>query len=295
MIYLKEIENVLRRYDFFEGKTYKIFNIQDYGRKSKFKMEIDGKYYTLILEEKRIRPYVNKIRVLGESFKKIIGFQYLSEDEKVLILDYFGNDKGIDLVKANNSLINSNYEFQLKKILNYFHSIKLEYVDFSTNGYKSWKDYYMSEISDKIINIYEQNLITDHIKKTLLEKLEESSKIYIDFQTSLIHADVTPLNVCINQEDKSLYLIDYDDFKIGDPMMDISRIINCKNMSKIFSLLVDKYYYKYENNINHLFYTLRVNINWYNHIIEKKQENLYDLNKAKEEIFLVINNIMNHV
>ena len=291
---MKEIENMLKKYDFFKEKEFTIFSIQDYSRKSKFKMEIDGKYYTLILSEERIEPYLNKMRVLGENFKKIVGFQYLSEDKKVLILDYFGNDNGIDLIKVNNTLVNNDYELQLKNILDYFHSIKLQYVDFSTNGYKTWKDYYLSEISDKIINIYKQYLITDDVKKILLEKLEESSKIYNDFQTSLIHADVTPLNVCINQKNQSLYLIDYDDFKIGDPMMDISRIINCKNMSKIFSLLVDKYYYKYEDNINHLFYTLRVNINWYNHIIEKGQEDLYDLDKAKEEVFLVINNIMNH-
>lgn len=54
--------------------------------------------------------------------------------------------------------------------------------------------------------------------------------------------------------------------------MDISRIINCKNMSKVFSILVDKYYYKYENNINHLFYTLRVNINWYNLLLKENKK-----------------------
>lgn len=105
---------------------------------------------------------------------------------------------------------------------------------------------------------------------------------------------MTPLNVCVDIENQNLYLIDYDDFKIGDPLMDISRIINCKNMSKVFSVLVDKYYYKYENNINHLFYTLRVNVNWYNHIIEKKQENIYDLEKAKKDIFNIIEDILNH-
>lgn len=77
--------------------------------------------------------------------------------------------------------------------------------------------------------------------------------------------------------------------------MDISRIINCKNMSKVFHLLVDKYYYQYENDINHLFYTLRVNINWYNHIIEKKQEAIYNLDKAREDIFYIIDNIINHI
>ncbi|MCI8347006.1 MAG: phosphotransferase [Bacilli bacterium] len=289
-----ELEEILKKYNFFDGKEYEIFAIQDYGRKSKFKLKMEGKYYTLILSEERIKPYVNKIALLGDEFKKIIGFRYLSDDNKVLILDYFGNGKGIDLVKIDSTLVNNDYELQLKNILDYFHSIKQDYVDFSINKYKNWKDYYFSEISNKIIDIYKQNLITDDMKKTLLEKLEESSKRYIDFQTTFIHADVTPLNVCINKEENSLYLIDYDDFKIGDPLMDISRIINCKDMSKVFKLLVDKYYYQYENNINHLFYTLRVNINWYNHIIEKKQEAIYNLNKAREDIFYVIENIIKH-
>ncbi len=290
-----EIKESLKKYSFFEGKEFEIFNIQDYGRNSKFKLKMKGKYYTLILSEERIKPYINKIAILGDNFKKIIGFQYLSKDNKVLILDYFGNGIGMDLVKIDSTLENNDYELQLKNILDNIHSIKQEYVDFSTNGYKDWKDYYFSEISDKIINIYKQNLITNDVKKTLLEKLEESSTKYIDFQTTFIHADVTPLNVCINKEDNSLYLIDYDDFKIGDPLMDISRIINCKNMSKVFHLLVDKYYSQYENDINHLFYTLRVNINWYNHIIEKKQEDIYNLDKAREDIFYVIKNILNHV
>ena len=73
--------------------------------------------------------------------------------------------------------------------------------------------------------------------------------------------------------------------------MDISRIINCKNMSKVFSDLVDKYYYKYETNINHLFYTLRENVNWYNHIIEKKQENIYNLEQAKSDIINIVEKI----
>lgn len=291
---MNEIEKILKKYDFFKEKEFEIFGIQDYGRKSKFKLKMGEKYYTLILEEERIKPYINKFAVLGDNFKKIIGFQYLSQDKKVLVLDYFGNDKGIDLIKADNNLIVGDYDLQLKNILKSIHSNKQNYIDFSDNNFKSWKEYYLSEISDKILSIYEQKLITSIVKDILLEKLEKSSNVYNDFKTSFIHADVTPLNVCIDTKNQSLYLIDYDDFKIGDPLMDISRIINCKNMSKVFSILVDKYYYQYENNINHLFYTLRVNVNWYNHIIEKKQESIYDLEKAKQDILSITEDILNH-
>lgn len=291
---MKDIEKMLKKYDFFEGKNFKIFSIQDYGRKSKFKMKMDGKYYTLILQSERIEPYINKLKVLGDNFKTIIGFQYLSEDKKVLVLDYFGNNKGIDLVKIDSNYIIDDFVVQLKDILDSIHSNKQKYVDFSENNFKSWKEYYLHEINSKITSIYEQHLITNEVKQVLSDKLENSSKIYINFQPTFIHADITPLNVCVDIENNDLYLIDFDDFKIGDPLMDISRIINCKNMSKIFSLLVDKYYYKYESNINHLFYTLRVHVNWYNHIIEKKQENIYNLESAKQDILNTIDKILNH-
>lgn len=291
---MKEIEGLLKKYDFFSEKEFEIFNIQDYGRKSKFKVKMGAKCYTLILTEERITPYINKFEILGDNFKKLIGFRYLSKDKKVLVLDYFGSNKGIDLVRGDSNLEIGNYDLQLKNILDSIHSNKQKYVDFSDNNFKSWQDYYLSEIESKIISIYEQHLITDEVEKILLKKLEKSSKVYVNFETTFIHADVTPLNVCVDKESEILYLIDYDDFKIGDPLIDVSRIINCKNMSKVFKSLVDKYYSKYEHNINHLFYTLRVNINWYNHII-KNQEDIYDLEKAKQEIFNIIEEIINYV
>lgn len=109
---MNEIKKMLKKYDFFKKKEFEIISIQDYGRKSKFKIKMGEKYYTLILTEERIKPYINKFVVLGDSFKKIVGFQYLSEDKKVLVLDYFGNDKGIDLIKADNNLAIRDYDLQ---------------------------------------------------------------------------------------------------------------------------------------------------------------------------------------
>lgn len=293
---MNEIIKRLNEYEFFLGKNIEIYNIQDYGRNSKFKVKINEKYYTLMLDEKKIALYIRKLNILGDNFKKIIGFCYLSDDNKILVLDYYGNNKGIDLVKIENSnycIIDSHkYSIELKNIIDNFHSNKVDYIDFSDKNYNSWKEYYLDEIGSKIESIYNQKLIDDCTREKLVNKLNSSSKVYENFETSFIHADITPLNVCINTEKNNIYLIDYDDFKIGDPLMDISRIINCKDMSKVFKTLVDNYYYKYENNINHLFYTLRVNINWYNHIIEKKQENIYNLDKARENIYDVINKIL---
>lgn len=162
---MKNIEEMLKKYDFFWNKKFEIYSIQDYGRNSKFKIKMEEKYYTLILTNERIIPYINKFKILGDNFKKIIGFQYLSEDKKVLVLDYFGNNKGIDLIKCDSNITPSDYDGQLKEILDSIHSNKQKYVDFSDNNFKSWQEYYLSEIKSKIISIYNQNLITNDLKE----------------------------------------------------------------------------------------------------------------------------------
>ena len=134
----------------------------------------------------------------------MIGFKYLSKDKKILVLDYFGDNHGIDLVKINDNLIdNNNYVTQLKNILDSIHSNKKEYIDFSDKHFTSWQDYYLSEIKEKIMSIHNQQIITTEEETSLLYKLKESAKIYSNFDTSFIHADVTPLNVCINLEKKT--------------------------------------------------------------------------------------------
>lgn len=293
---MNDIIILLNKYEFFKGKDLQVFGIQDYGRTSKFKVKMDEKYYTVLIAEKRIKPYISKLEMLGHKFQELIGFQYLSEDKKILVLDYLGNNKGLDLVKLQQqykTLPYDDYSDRLKNILDEIHKITCEYVDFSEEKYSSWREYYLKEIGEKIDRIYEGNLIDEKTWKELSTRLEKSSQIYLDFRPTLIHADVTPLNVCVNVEEDFLYLIDYDDFKIGDPLMDISRIINFKNTCQVFGRMVEKYYSQYENNINHLFYTLRVNVNWYYHIIEKKQQNIYDLDQAKKEILTVIEKINN--
>ena len=76
-LYLDNLYVFLNKYEFFKqlGK-YEIFPIQDYGRKSKFKIKTESKVYTLILTDKRIKPYIRKFKELGESFKKIVGYRY---------------------------------------------------------------------------------------------------------------------------------------------------------------------------------------------------------------------------
>ncbi len=201
---MNKIKEQLKQYDFFYKKKFEILEIQDYGRKSKFKIKMDKKYYTLILEEERIDLYIRKLDRLGKELKKRIGFKYLSKDKKILVLDYFGDNHGIDLVKINDNLIdNNNYVTQLKNILDSIHSNKKEYIDFSDKHFTSWQDYYLSEIKEKIMSIHNQQIITTEEETFLLYKLKESAKIYSNFDTSFIHADVTPLNVCINLEKKT--------------------------------------------------------------------------------------------
>lgn len=296
IVYKNDLYNFLSNYDFFKnlGK-YEIISIQDYGRRSKFKIKTSNTFYTLILTENRINPYIEKIKILGKKFESIVGLKYLSNDNKVLVLDYYGENKGLDVIKLECDgfqVDDDTYVTQFKEIIDNIHSNKKDYINFDKNkNYNGWEDYYIDELTSRI-NSINNKIIDNNTCNNLIEKLIDSKRMLRLRENSFIHADITPLNVCINPETKQLYLIDYDDFKIGDPLIDISRIINFKTSSKLFAKLIDKYYSKYEEDINHLFYTLRVYINWYNHILKNHQENIYDIDKAKKEIIEVIDKIL---
>jgi len=56
--------------------------------------------------------------------------------------------------------------------------------------------------------------------------------------------------------------------------------------------MVELYYKEYENTFQHHIYTLRVELNWYRHIIEKNLKNQYEL--PTKNIMLLVDKIINY-
>jgi len=293
-VIMEEIYELLNKYDYFKNKKYELIPIQDYGRSNKYKLKINNKFYTIIIDREKVKLYSEKLEKLGIYFEELIGLEYLSKDNLVIIIDYPGENNGenINLLDGILDITENLYIQNFKNIVDSIHSIKSDYINFSSNNIcVNWYQYIYQELKEKLSKVKMLGGISEENEKNILISLEKNKELFENAEMSFIHADITMLNVCINPEKKELYLIDYDDFKIGDKIFDYSRIINCSSNS-LFKKMVELYYKEYENTFQHHIYTLRVELNWYRHIIEKNLKNQYEL--PTKNIMLLVDKIINY-
>lgn len=291
MVNLEELYNFLNKYSFFQKrKEFEIHNIQNYGRKSKFLVIYKNENYIVLIDEERIQNYLNRLQLLGRPFKEIIELKYISSDKKVMVFNYYGGLAGKDLSYLYRNLIDlpDNLAERMFRLLENIHSYKISYINVDKKEEtKTWFDFIYYKITKSLIKTYEYKGIR---KKDIIniQKIIKKNKTYFDeVETCFIHADVTSVNVCYNPILDKLYLIDFDDFMVGDPLYDYSRMFNFSKEIPIFKKIQESYYPNIENNIIHLLYTLRVTLNWYWFVLERKLE--YEL--PSKEIKELLNKI----
>lgn len=271
-----KLYNFLNNYSFFQKMPgYKIRNIQDFGRCSKYLIEYQDKYYTLLIKKKTINCYIQKLESFDTFFKDTVKLIWYSEDRKVMVFDYYGGIDGHDLTYYHRNSIElpSNLSDRLITLLDNLHSHKAKFINVTKNKkVTDWYSYFNYMISKTLNKTLKLKGITLEEKKRIKKIILENKAYFDSVETCYIHADITSVNVCYNFTTDNLYLIDFDDFMIGDPFYDYSRMANFTEEISLYKEVQEKLYPDIENNIIHQLYTLRVVLNWYCFIIEKNLE-----------------------
>ena len=279
---MQEIYSFLNQYSFFQKREgYIIHEIQSYGRRSKFRVSYCNENYLVLITTKRVSKYVKRLNLLSSEYRKLIQFRYLSEDENVLVLDYYGSLDGLDLSKISNIITReeeANILNQLFALIQKLHSYQTEYIDFDGKG-NSWYEYIKNLLTESLDKSMVYGIIDERKKNFVLKALFCNKDYFDSVSTCFIHADLTIVNVCYSKNLDQVYFIDFDDFMIGDPFYDYSRLILTK--------FKERYCPNIDENIIHILYTLRVTLNWYCFICDRNLD--YEL--PTREIELLINKI----
>lgn len=286
------IYQLLDHYSFFqERKGYKVQEIQNYGRQSKFLVQYQEEYYTVFVSEKRIQKYLSRLKFLSDDYYKMIQFKYLSDDHRVLVLGYYGNidGKNLSLLSHVSELSDEIVASQILELMKKLHYHKASYIDFDSKG-STWYEYIQSMLRESLNKSYSLGAISDVERNKVLEIIQLNQKYFESVDCCYIHGDLTIVNVCYSKSLESVYFIDYDDFMIGDPFYDYSRLMNFASDSSILSVFKEKYCSDIDDNIIHTIYTLRVTLNWFNYI----KEHDLDYELPVKEIKCLLEKIFNY-
>lgn len=269
---MKEIYKEIANYDYFKNKFYEIFPIQKWNKKTKFLLVIERKKYVLVLDEKIIKKYQIRFDKLGDYFKCLVGLKYLSDDKKIMLLDYYGNGEGKALSLYKSEEMDNEYiAKKIKQLLDTIHENKSDFINVSTKfNCQNWYEFIYFYMKAYLNFVLEKNDISKEDYNFVLELVNTNKNYFNTIPLSYLHGDINEDNICYNKKTKEIYLIDFDDFLVGDVLYEYARMFQYTYI-EAFKIIKEKYYPTIETNSIFWLYTFR------NQIMEycfKKANNL---------------------
>ena len=253
---MKELKEKLNKYSFFLNKKYELIPIQKYGKKTKFLVDLKGKKFIVLADEKTVQKYEIRIEKLGQEFTKRIGLQYISDDHQILVLTYYGQGEGVIFSKLETKN-EEEIAIVLKKEIDKIHEIRRPFVNVSTRfDCKNWYEFIRNYTETYVDYAVLQKDIKKEEATYILREIDKRKEDLLSRPMCMLHGDINEDNVCFLERKKEVYLIDFDDFLIGDILYEYARMFQYLHI-KPFQILKEKYYKDIEKNPLFLIYTLR--------------------------------------
>lgn len=256
---MKDIEDIKREYKYFAAmKDLEIIERQRENKESKFFLRNKDKYYTLCCDtQQENKDLLSKLEILKKIFgKDIPKVLFCEPNNNYIVTEYIGNGDGIsffDLKEEDLSKIEI-YADKIKQKLDILHSYPIE-------NQKNWYEEIYQEFYQHSEKLKQLQLLTKEECNIVMNFLEQNKSYLKNVKPTYIHGDLTARNCCLNLKNQEIYFIDFDMFQIGDPFIDIQKIIWTKRQSKVFTKYVEKYCMNYDEDI-YLLYWLKIKFFW---------------------------------
>ena len=109
--------------------------------------------------------------------------------------------------------------YDIGRLMGEFHDINTS----SQDNEQSWIVTILSDMLNirQILAPYEDDFI-----KSMVWVEEKCKELFNNLHFAYVHGDFRPANIIYNQLDKKYYLIDFENFMIGDPTLDVYKMLS---------------------------------------------------------------------
>lgn len=109
--------------------------------------------------------------------------------------------------------------YDIGRLMGEFHDINTS----SQDNEQSWIVTILSDMLNirQILAPYEDDFI-----KSMVWVEEKCKELFNNLHFTYVHGDFRPANIIYNQLDKKYYLIDFENFMIGDPTLDVYKMLS---------------------------------------------------------------------
>ena len=165
--------------------------------------------------KKRLQNCIVGLQIMSNTKIDVPTVQYICFEKKIIVENYIS---GISL---NEYLVRLNTKnlYDIGKLMANFHNVNIS----SSNNEKSW---ILTILSDSN-KIRESLLSYENDFKESIDFVEKNCKeIFSDLHFTYVHGDFRPANILYNQINEKYYLLDFENFMVGDSMLDIYKMLS---------------------------------------------------------------------
>lgn len=163
----------------------------------------------------RLEKCIVGLQIMSNTTINVPTVRYVCPEKNILVENYI---PGISLNEYMMQLPPEKL-YDIGRLMGEFHDINTS----SQDNEQSWIVTILSDMLNirQILAPYEDDFI-----KSMVWVEEKCKALFNNLHFTYVHGDFRPANIIYNQLDKKYYLIDFENFMIGDPTLDIYKMLS---------------------------------------------------------------------
>lgn len=165
--------------------------------------------------QERLEKCIVGLQIMRDTIINVPKIEYVCREKNIIVENY------IDAISMNEFIMKLNNKnlYDIGKLMANFHNINI--------SSKSNENEWVVSILADMINIREILSPYENDFNESISFVENESKyIFKDLHFTYVHGDFRPANILYDQTEEKYYLIDFENFMIGDPMLDIYKMLS---------------------------------------------------------------------
>ncbi len=164
---------------------------------------------------KRLESCIVGLQIMSNTPINVPSIQFICPERNIIIENYID---GIALNEYTMHLSKKSL-YEIGQLMGYFHNINVS----SHEDEDAWVITLLSDMMQirQVLAPYENDFFASI---SFVEN--ECKRIFKDLHFTYVHGDFRPGNIIWNQSEEKYYLIDFENFMIGDPILDVYKMLS---------------------------------------------------------------------
>lgn len=176
----------------------------------------------------RLEKCIVGLQIMSNTSINVPQLQYVCPDKRIIVESY------IDAISLNEYMmqLTSKRLYDIGQLMGRFHNVNIS----SSDNEQTWVATILTDMIQirQILAPYE-----DDFGESITFVEKRCKSLFERLHFTYVHGDFRPANILYNHLEEKYYLIDFENFMIGDPTLDIYKMLSILKNDNIYTFEIE--------------------------------------------------------